>query len=44
MGGPAYESIVREFGEEVRGEGGEISRRALGAIVFSDKVTHSVFA
>ena len=38
VGGPAYNKIIREFGEGVRGEGGEIDRRTLGAIVFHDKV------
>jgi phosphopantetheine adenylyltransferase/dephospho-CoA kinase len=37
VGGPAYDRIVSEFGEGVRGEGGEINRKALGAIVFADK-------
>ena len=38
VGGPAYDRIVSEFGEGVRGEGGEINRKALGTIVFADKV------
>ena len=39
VGAPAYEKIVSTFGEGVRAEDGEIDRRALGAIVFSDKVS-----
>lgn len=38
VGGPAYDQIISEFGEGVRGEGGDIDRKKLGAIVFSDKV------
>lgn len=38
VGGPAYDLIISEFGEGVRGQGGEIDRKKLGAIVFSDKV------
>ena len=38
VGGPAYDRIISEFGEGVKGEGGEINRKALGAIVFADKV------
>ena len=41
VGGPAYHRIISEFGEGVRGEGGEINRKALGAIVFADKVRNS---
>ena len=39
VGGPAYNKIISEFGDGVKGEGGEINRRALGAIVFADKVS-----
>ncbi|WP_376789274.1 dephospho-CoA kinase [Thermoflexus sp.] len=35
-GTPAYESILRRFGEEILGPDGEIDRRRLGAIVFRD--------
>jgi dephospho-CoA kinase len=35
-GGDAYEPVVAEFGEGIVGEDGEIDRRALGRIVFSD--------
>lgn len=35
-GGAAYEPVVDEFGPAILGEHGEIDRRALGMIVFSD--------
>lgn len=35
-GTPAWRAIVDRFGETVLGEDGEINRRALGSIVFSD--------
>jgi dephospho-CoA kinase len=35
-GGSAYEPVLAEFGPEILGEDGEIDRRALGRIVFSD--------
>jgi len=35
-GGPAYEPVVAEFGPGILREDGEIDRRALAAIVFSD--------
>ncbi len=35
-GGAAFEPVVQEFGEGILGEDGEIDRRALGRIVFSD--------
>lgn len=35
-GGAAYAPVVAEFGEGILGEDGEIDRRALGRIVFSD--------
>ena len=35
-GGHAYEPVVAEFGEGILGRDGEIDRRALGKIVFSD--------
>src|SRR5436190_19380557 len=33
--GPAYQPVLDEFGPEILGEDGEIDRRALGMIVFS---------
>jgi dephospho-CoA kinase len=36
-GRPAYEDIVREFGEGVLAPDGSIDRRKLGAIVFADE-------
>jgi len=33
----AYEQVIAHFGEEILGEDGEIDRKKLGAIVFSDK-------
>lgn len=35
-GGPAYDDVVREFGPEIMGPGGEIDRKALGARIFND--------
>lgn len=35
-GGPAYEPVVQEFGPGIVAADGEIDRRALGRIVFSD--------
>jgi len=35
-GGAAYEPVVAEFGKGILSEDGEIDRRALGKIVFSD--------
>ena len=35
-GGPAYEPVLEEFGEGILGEDGEIDRRSLARIVFSD--------
>jgi dephospho-CoA kinase len=35
-GKPAYQEIVREFGQEVIAESGEIDRSRLGAIVFAE--------
>jgi dephospho-CoA kinase len=35
-GGPAYGPVVAEFGDSILREDGEIDRRALGRIVFSD--------
>ncbi len=35
-GGPAYDPVAAEFGPGILGEDGEIDRRALGRIVFSD--------
>lgn len=34
--GAAFNEVVRRFGERILGAGGEIDRRALGAIVFAD--------
>ncbi len=34
--GPAYAPVLEEFGPDILGEGGDIDRRALGMIVFSD--------
>lgn len=36
-GRPAYDDILREFGETVISGGGSIDRRKLGAIVFADE-------
>lgn len=36
-GKPAYEAIVRHFGREILLEDGQIDRKALGEIVFSDE-------
>src|SRR6187455_625937 len=35
-GGLAYKPVLEEFGEAILGEDGEIDRRALARIVFSD--------
>lgn len=35
-GGPAYEPVVRSFGEEILNPDGSISRSRLGRIIFSD--------
>jgi dephospho-CoA kinase len=35
-GGPAYAAVVAAFGAEIVADSGEIDRRALGKIVFSD--------
>src|SRR5205823_12379652 len=35
-GGPAYAPVIEEFGPEIVGENGEINRRALGMVVFSN--------
>lgn len=35
-GGPAYEAVVRRFGEGVVGEDGSIDRGVLAAVVFAD--------
>src|SRR5256885_2036128 len=35
-GGPAYEPVIAEFGRGILREDGEIDRRGLGEIVFSD--------
>src|SRR6266850_5491793 len=37
-GRPAYQDIVREFGETVLALDGSIDRKKLGAIVFADEV------
>jgi dephospho-CoA kinase len=36
-GGGAYQKAVREFGEGIVGENGEIDRKKLGEIVFNDR-------
>ncbi len=36
-GGAAFDELSAEFGEEIIGDNGEINRKALGKIVFSDK-------
>ncbi|PSN44399.1 Bifunctional coenzyme A synthase [Blattella germanica] len=36
-GEPCYNLIVKEFGNEILGDDGEINRKALGAIVFNSK-------
>jgi len=42
-GSEAYHEIVKTFGENiVNPESGEIERRKLGTIVFSDKVSNSL--
>lgn len=35
-GSPEYKRIVREFGKDILKKGGEVDRRKLGGIVFSD--------
>ena len=37
-GSSVIEEIVETFGSEVLNENGEINRKALGTVVFSDKV------
>ncbi|CAM5795416.1 MULTISPECIES: dephospho-CoA kinase [Brevibacillus] len=37
LGKPAYEAIVRHFGKEILLPGGQIDRKKLGEIVFSDE-------
>ena len=36
-GSPAYNEIVAEFGEEFVGRDGNLARKALGRLVFSDR-------
>ncbi|KAL4216382.1 hypothetical protein ACF0H5_024109 [Mactra antiquata] len=36
-GSPGFDKLVKEFGEQVIGENGEIDRKQLGKIVFGDK-------
>jgi len=36
VGTPEVEAVYRRFGEDLRGEGGELDRGALGRIVFAD--------
>ncbi len=35
--GPAYEAVIRRFGEAIRRPDGEIDRTALGKVVFADQ-------
>ncbi len=37
-GGPAYEAVIRRFGETIRRPDGDIDRTALGKVVFADRV------
>jgi dephospho-CoA kinase len=37
-GQSAYDEVVREFGKDVLGEGGNVDRKKLGSIVFADPV------
>jgi dephospho-CoA kinase len=41
-GTPGFEAVVRAFGEDVVAPGGELDRRALAAIIFSDPERKSV--
>jgi dephospho-CoA kinase len=36
IGQPAYQQVVREFGNEILGAGGAVDRQKLGTIVFAD--------
>ena len=36
-----FKAVVTEFGEDLVSESGDIDRKKLGAIVFSDKVSQS---
>lgn len=40
-GTPTYQAIVAKFGESILGPGGEIRRRDLGQIIFSDRTLRS---
>lgn len=42
-GKPCYDAIVQHFGKEILGDDGEINRKALGAIVFNNKVLELVY-
>lgn len=37
-GKPCYRKLIEAFGERIVAEDGEVNRKALGAIVFSDAV------
>lgn len=39
MGKPCYYKLIEEFGDGIVGENGEVDRRVLGGIVFSDPVS-----
>lgn len=36
-GGPGYEPVLKEFGAAILGDGGEIDRKKLGTLVFSEE-------
>ena len=40
-GTEGFKAVVTEFGEDLVSESGDIDRKKLGAIVFSDKVSQS---
>jgi dephospho-CoA kinase len=40
-GGPAYAAIVKQFGNHIVGDGGQINRRKLGEIIFADNQARS---
>lgn len=39
MGKPCYYKLIEEFGDRIVGENGEVDRKVLGGIVFSDPVS-----
>jgi len=41
---PAYDEIIAEFGSNILGDDGEIDRKKLGSIVFSDKAKLAVLS